>query len=787
MVLFIADAREVLAADVGEAVAAANQPSPPSTPTEGQPVAEVRFRGLNRVDSGYALSLIRTRSGDPYAASAVTEDTDRLFRTGKFDDVTAAATMEDGKLVVTFSVTEHPVVEAVEVLGNRKFKTQELIEAAELSVGAPISDYTIKRAVDAIERKYREAGYHYATVQLDEQALRAENRVLLTISEGPRVRVRKIEFVGNTAYDAATLKGKIETKTWIWIFRKGDLDMERLERDAVKLAEFYRDDGYLDAEVSFDPPEFSADQEEVTVRFIIKEGPRYRIRNRVFSGFTVWSPDEMAADANLRLTPGQPLIAERLRADVKTIRDKYGQAGYIYAGVRPEWVYAAEPELIDLTFTIQEGEQFRIGRIIVRGNQRTQDKVVRRELGLGFQPTQLYDAVAAERGQNRLRESRLFEMEGVSITPVGEAPGVRDALVQVEETDTTNLLFGVGVTSNSGVIGNVSIENRNFDLFDWPRNWTEFFKGRSFRGAGQVLRLQVEPGTTLSRARIDFREPWLGDRPIGYNQGLYYFERGYPEYDEERVGINTSFDRRFQTGPLRDWAAEIALRIEHIDVGGLDFFSDEDFKDVEGGNWLTSVKGTLLRNTTDSIFLPTRGSSFRISSEQAGALGGDFTFNKVIIDYSRFFTLHTDVLERKHILAIGGTVGNIFGDAPPFERFHAGGIGSIRGFEYRGISPRGGFLLRDDERIGGDALFLVNTEYTFPLMGKVVRGVTFLDMGTVEENFGISDWRAAVGFGLRIYIPFFGPIPMSFDFGWPIASDGDDDTQVFSFSFGTTF
>ncbi len=165
-------------------------------------------------------------------------------------------------------------------------------------------------------------------------------------------------------------------------------------------------------------------------------------------------------------------------------------------------------------------------------------------------------------------------------------------------------------------------------------------------------------------------------------------------------------------------------------------------------------------------------------------MGGDYTFSRVTGDYDHYWTVFRDVFDRKHIVHLGANIGQIFGDAPVFEKFYGGGIGSIRGFEYRGISPRAGWR---DDRVGGDFMLLTNAEYSFPLVGETLRGVSFLDMGTVEDDFGISSWRASVGFGVRVYIKYFGPIPLSFDFAVPIAKEDQDDTQIFSFSFGTTF
>ena len=366
----------------------------------------------------------------------------------------------------------------------------------------------------------------------------------------------------------------------------------------------------------------------------------------------------------------------------------------------------------------------------------------------------------------------------------GETPGVRDALVDVKEAQTTTVLFGVGVTSNSGVVGSISVEQRNFDLFDTPRNATELFKGRSFRGAGQTLRLTIEPGTELNRGRIEFREPYLMDQDLGMGVGAYLFQRDRDEYDEERVGFYNSYDKRFRTGLLKDWAAEVAFRVEQVRLSSIDWLAADEIKDDDGTHWLTSIKGTLVRDKTDSQWLPSEGNRLKVAWEQFGAMGGDYTFSRATGEFDQYWTVHRDVFDRKHIVQVGGNIGQIFGDAPVFEEFYGGGIGSLRGFEYRGISPRAGWK---NDRIGGDFQLMTNAQYSFPLVGETLRGVTFLDMGTVERDFGIHSWRAAVGFGVRVYIKYFGPIPLSFDLGFPFAKDSEDDTQIFSFSFGTTF
>ncbi|MBX3394776.1 MAG: outer membrane protein assembly factor BamA [Phycisphaerae bacterium] len=745
----------------------------------GRAIDRVEFEGTSTLDPIYLQSVSGIKPGEVWNRDAIAEACRKLAATQKFEGTPFAEPREiDGKLVLVFVVQERPYITGIDFVGNEKFKAGALLKELQLDVGSPASEFLIREAQQTIEKKYRDAGYAYATVEIDREVLRAERRVLFRISEGPRVKVQDIEFEGNLSYSNIRLRSLIETQTSLWIFRTGAFDAETAERDAAAIKAFYIARGYLNAQVGYRIDFRKGSESDLIVTFLVNEGVKHYIASLKFVGNTIF--DDTRLVSGMKCFVGEVIDSDILKLDRERIIESYGRLGYIYAEVNTSYVFAEEDGFVHLTVTIAEQSQYRFGRLVVRGNRNTKDRVIRRELR--FLPEELYDTTKVKSAEQSLVESRLFN--DAKITPVGEQPGVRDALVTLEESDTTSILFGVGVTSNSGLVGSVSIEQRNFDIFDKPRSAKEFFRGRSFRGAGQTMRLVFEPGTELNRGRIEFREPYLFDRDIGMGLALYLFERGRDEFDEQRIGFTPSFDKRWKEGPLKGWAVEAAFRFEQIQIGDTDRFTAKEIRDDRGGNWLTTVKGSIVRDTTDSRWLPSEGDRLQLSLEQAGVMGGDHTFTKALANYDRYFTLKTDVFGRKHILQFGATAGQIFGDAPTFEVFRAGGIGSIRGFAFWGVSPRAG--LRDD-RVGGDFLLLTNAEYSFPLIGKTVRGATFLDMGTVERDFGVHSWRAAVGFGARIYVKYFGPIPLAFDFAFPIAEEDDDDRQIFNFSFGATF
>ncbi|MGQ9650038.1 MAG: outer membrane protein assembly factor BamA [Phycisphaerae bacterium] len=764
------------------AQAPATLPAGPASPLDGRQIRQLTITGLRKVDEAYVRNRIRTRAGDAYSQDQVERDRGQLLRTGRFLDVKADPVLVDGQINLTFSLVEKPEVEALDIVGNQKIKTKDLLKELSFSAGDPLDMHEVRQGRDTIERLYREKGYPYVSVTYDENLLATERRVVYTVVENQRVKIRKVRFENNVTYDAGELMRQIETKSYIPIFRTGNFDADQAARDAATLQKYYRDRGFLDAEVGYVTEFQDVAREKLDVVFRVNEGVRYTVAEIRVQGNQVFTTDELLNEMNL--STGDPLVDARLKSDVKRLETKYGSQGYIDVKVASSWVFASEPAKVILTLNIQEGEQFTVGWIEVDGNERTQEKCIRREVGL--YPGDIYDVTKMTKAEQDLKATGLFIGATVeAVEPSTPQPGVRDMRVTVEEnTKTTNFIAGLGASSDSGLLGNIVLENTNFDLFDTPRTWDELFKGRAFKGAGQTMRVQFEPGTEYTRFRIDFREPYLNDRPIGFNTGIFLFERPRDAYTEQRAGVYVSFDKKFEEGLLKGWLGEIALRPEYVNVDDVERFSARDIQKVKGGSYLSTIKFSLVHDTTDSRLDPGKGHRANLSWEQAGVMGGDYTHSKLTAGYTQYWTVAIDEQDRKSVVSARANIGQILGDAPVFERFYAGGIGSMRGFDFRGISPRSG--LKKD-RVGGEFMLLTGGEYSFPMYDKVIRGVLFTDMGTVERDFGISSWRASVGCGIRLTLEIFGTVPMEFDLAWPVIKDSEDDTRVFNFFIGLPF
>jgi outer membrane protein insertion porin family len=749
-------------------------------------VLDVVIKGNQQMSTAAVLTNVKTRPGQPFNEQVVREDERRLLESGRYDSVIATRQQTDKGIIVTFTVSERALVKTVGFTGNKAYKDEKLRPEVPLKNGDPFSDFGVENSRRAIEKFYNSNGYHFVTVSVDKEALK-DRRVIYEITEGPNTVVRKVRFEGNTFFELLKLKMTVGTKRRFWPFVEGRLDAEQVAQDVMALRNLYVAEGFLDAEVGR-VLDFTPDRASVTVTFAVKEGQRYRVNKAVFQGAVVFSEEEL--QKRIRLGQGEFFTELTLKRDLEKLRNTYGELGYIEAKVEakrqfidptappPEWAqHLGKPALLNVVFTIQESDQYRVAKVVIRGNSTTQDRVIRRELRV--YPEQLFDSVSLERSKKRLMETRLFQK--VEAEPTGTGPKVRDALVEVTEGRTAEFMVGVGVSTNSGLLGTISFTQRNFNLLAWATSWNQFIKGEAFKGAGQTLRIVAEPGTELMRFSIEWFEPSLMDQPYSLGNRLFLFTRQRESYQETRVGDVVSVGHTFKNR----WYGELATRVEDVTVDSLEHDAPPEVRDVEGSNLLVGFKGSLTRDRTDSRWNPSEGDRLTFSAEQ---VVGSFNFLRLQGDYHRYWTVYTDAMDRKHIIAARLSAGDIIGDSPVFENFYGGGIGSIRGFRYRGISPRSAGT---DQAIGGKFMFFAGAEYSFPIFGTgdghELRGVTFLDTGTVEEDFGLSTYRASVGFGVRWVIPFFGPVPMAFDFGFPIAKDTNDDTQVFSFSLGWTF
>lgn len=750
----------------------------------GKRVEAIRIVGNRDVSNNVIMNVVRTREGQPFDPSTVEEDYQRIFSLKRFSNVQAKVEpTTTGGVIVVFIVNEERLIKSIVIRGNVHIDTKTISDAIDVHRGEAIDPFRLALAKQSVVNLYKDKNFPYAHIDIDEDHLRQTGDLIFNVVEGPKVRVRKVDFVGVHSFTKDKLRGVVKTKYWIWILRPGTLDLEQVEDDVGALRKFYTDHGFFDVRIGRKII-VSPDQSEVQVNFIIDEGRRYTVRKIIFQGNA--SVPEATLRKDLKVTTGQTWDADSIDRDVKTIVAAYSPFGFVYQpdvdvpnpdylAVVPKRVFINEPGKFDLIYDIHEGKPFHMGRVIVKGNDKSQQKIVLREMRVT--PGQLYNSAALNDAQDRLKALPYFS--SVTVTPIGDDPAVRDVLVEVKENKTAMFTIGAGINSNGGIVGDLTYEQQNFDIANPPDSWKDIFSDQSFSGAGQNLRINLEPGTIQSNASIRIADPYLFDQPYsGFNE-LYLHDWEREDYDERHMGDAVGIGKRFDyTHSLL-----LTLRGEDVDIRSIQdpLQRASQILQYEGHNTVTSAMLQFRRNTTKGGVLPYEGSDFTAGLEQFGMLGGDFWFQKWTSGFNYYQTVYQDMLDRRTIIDYHVQTGFITGDSPFFEKFYDGGIGTIRGFEYRGVSPRAG---RDNDRVGGDFSLTGGVELSFPIAGEIFRGVVFTDLGTNDVNVQLGTIRSSVGAGIRLTLPFFGQAPLAVDFAVPITKGKYDDVQFISFSFG---
>ena len=437
------------------------------------------------------------------------------------------------------------------------------------------------------------------------------------------------------------------------------------------------------------------------------------------------------------------------------------------------------PGIVQVRYNVlnDRGEPDRVGRIIIEGNEITKDRVILNQLDL--RPGQLLQYPKLEECRMRLARRGIFDTDNpptVTVVPNELDDSFKDILIRVRETRTGQFILGGSVNSDAGLMGNIAINERNFDILRFPTSFDDFRYGTAWRGAGQELRIEAAPGTEVSRYSVTWREPYLFDTPFGLTTSFYYYNRAYNEYTEDRVGARVTLDRRLD--PI--WKASISTRVEGVNLHDIPLYAPPQITDYSGIHFLAGFRAGLNRDTRDSYIYPTKGNVFDVGFEQ---VTGSYTYPVGTAEFTQFFSsqyLAREDGSGKHVLAMRTQIGYAGEDTPVYDRFYAGGIRSFRGFEFRGVGP-----FEDNFAIGGTFSFLNTVEYQIPVLpSDKMFLVAFVDHGTVESRLEIKDYRVSVGTGLRIAVPALGPMPLALDFAVPLNKGPGDHKQLFNFSVG---
>lgn len=720
-------------------------------------IDQIRVAGNRRIESDAILRVIKTKPGGLYFPQDLTEDLRRVYKMGYFEDVRIESEKGAKGKIVIFKVKEKPTLRRIHIKGNRIFENEEIVENLTLKTGSILNDAKINSNVKRIEDLYKDKNYYNVQVVYHIVPLKNNQSDLeFVITEGEKIRISEIVFDGNSAYSDKDLKKIMKTSEksiFSWLTAAGELKMEDLNQDVARIGAFYQNNGFVQAKVA--EPQVTFEKDGIFITIKIDEGPQFKIGQVDIVGDLILPKEELLAKT--KIVTEEMYNREVIRNDLLLLTDLYSDEGYAKAEIYPRIDKNVDKLEVDVTYVISKGNPVYFEKILISGNTKTRDKVIRRQLKVYEQ--ELYSGRLLKRSTQNLL--RLDYFEDVKVTPLpGSAEDKMVLKIDVAEKPTGTFSFGGGYSSveNFFVMGKITQRN----LF----------------GKGQILSLDAYLGGETQRYALSFTEPWLFDIPLSAGFDLYNWDKEYNDYDKDSYGGSIRFGY-----PVYDYTrAYASYSYENADITNIDEDAAKSIKELEGTNVKSSIDLSLKYDSRDRRFNPSRGSQHSASVEYAGGpLGGDIAFTKYVGETGWYFPLFWGTVFYAH-----GKVGyvdeNSDGLLPDYEKFYLGGLYSLRGYDWQDVSAK------DDEGddIGGNKMVQFNFEFIFPLLKKAgLMGLVFYDTGDVyaiDEDIDFGSLRQTAGYGFRWNSPV-GAIRL--EYGEIL--DDEDEGGRWEFSMGSAF
>ena len=717
-------------------------------------IDQVQVQGNQRIEDDAILRVTRSKAGDELSEALLSEDLEAIYKMGWFDDVRVEVEKSPQGNIVIFNVQEKPTLREIQFSGNTAVDDEKLKENVDISSGSILNIFKVRRNIKIIESLYKDKNYHNVKVSYKIDPLENNQANLaFEIEEGKKVRIKTITFDGNSAYDSKTLKKLMETDEkgfFSWLTSSGELNREELQQDIYQLTAFYHNSGYAEARIG--EPEIEFRGEWIYILIKINEGPRFKMGEVDLAGDFIVPEEELITHVKVDEEPYYN--RDVIRQDVLALTDIYADKGYAHADVFPEIKTDPESLSIDITFHIAKNDPVYFERINIHGNTKTRDKVIRRELKVHEQ--ELYSSKRLKRSVADL--FRLDYFEDVKVNPrKGSAEDKMILDIEVVEKPTGTFTFGGGYSAVDKLYVMASVSERNF------------------LGRGQILELAVQTGGTSRQYTFGFTEPWLFDIPLSAGVDAYKMERDYDDYDRESTGGALRLGY-----PLFDYTrGYVKYAYDRSDITDISPIASPYI--FEGKNEESSVSVSAVYDSRNRQFNPSEGSRHSITLKYAG-LGGNIGFAKVTAETGWYFPLFWGTVGFLH--AEGGYIEeNSDKFLPDYERFYLGGINSVRGFDWRDISP----VIDEDVEIGGTEFLQFNVEFLFPIIKESgLVGLVFYDAGNAwaDEGESVSGLRDSYGFGIRWYSPM-GPLRL--ERGYIIDPQPGEGSGRWEFSMGGSF
>jgi outer membrane protein insertion porin family len=762
-----------------------------SQPQEVYKILGISVEGNSLADPGAVIANSGLKLGDEITVPGdqVTQAIRKLWSLRIFEDIQIGIDRKVGQGVyLVITVKEFPRYERTEINGNDELSNDDILKKVNLVRGQVFPLQDAARIRKEVLKEYEKDGYLLAEVKVTPVPIDTnKNRIVLTIDidEGKPVRVRQITFEGNKAFSDGDLKGAMDEtveKVWWKFWRSAKFDRKKYQEDKNLIVKFYRKNGYRDAEVLSDSIWYSDDKEDMFIHLRVVEGVQYKIRHIRWEGNTVYS--DTVLNQRLGMGAGDVYNGEKFEQNLRgneaqtDVASLYLDNGYLRLNLDAQET-RVPPDSVDITINVYEMNQFKIGAVSIKGNTKTQEKVIRRELFT--RPGDYFSRAAIIRSLRQLQQLQYFNPEKLKPDYQMVDDKTVDLTYEVEEKSSDNINASVGYSGYYGLTGGLGFTINNFSI-------SEPLSG----GAGQVLNFEWQFGEA-SRYRsfnIGFTEPWMFDTPTLLGVNLFD-TRTIWGYDLQQTGGSVRIGRRFHWPDIY-WRGDWIVRAQANDVrNGQGIYR-------EGKSSQFSVSQILSRNDTDNPIFPTSGSIFSFSVEMSGGplLPGNIDYHKWQLESDWFLPIFGSTRLALYLSSMYGFIGDFYKESiiPPIELFFMGGTGlgyiattPLRGYDDQSVGPRN----VSGEIVGGKAMTKQTAELRFGVsMNPIpIYLLAFAEAGNVFESMARADFfdlKRSVGIGARLQIQPIGLIGFDYGYGFDdvYPKDGKPDGWRFHFVFG---
>lgn len=729
-------------------------------------VSEIVITGVMRIEPETVLTYLMIRKGDAVSQEQLDRGLKSLFSTGLFADVKLS--VKNG--VLNVDLVENPIVNQISFEGNKKIKTQQLKDELSLKPRSVFTRSKVRQDTQRILELYKRMGRYSAQVE-PKIIERSQNRldVIFEINEGEPTFIRKIDFIGNHAFNATELEEELlskENRWYRWFTSMDTYDPDRFAYDKELLRRFYLRHGYMDFNIISSSAELSPNREDFYLTVVLEEGPRYKVGDvKVESTLKGLDADTVAGVVTVQ--SGNWYNNVKVENSEIALINAVGTKGFPFVDVASELKKRDGENVVDIIFHIKEGQHLFIDRIDITGNGRTEDRVVRREFR--FAEGDAYSPAKIRRSKQRIENLNYFDKVTMDIEPVENIPDRAVLKTDVSEKSTGSLKLGVGWSSYDGPLAEVSVQERNF------------------LGTGRIIGASASVAKEKTLFDISFVEPWFLDRELSLGFDVFYLTRNYSDrssYDSEMMGSSVSLSWKY----TEELSHTVKYTLRQDEIFNVSQYASVYVRDQEGTTLTSMVSQTLFWDYLDSRYNPSDGYYFSLSNDLAG-FGGDTRYLRTDASLGYYIPLSD-----KWTLGLSTSGGYIFGigqDVRLNNRYFLGGS-TLRGFEDGGVTARSKI---GNDALGGNWQVTAGAQLMFPLglpneFG--MKGKIFADFGMVgkpddynaSEMWYSSKLRGSIGIGFVWSSPL-GPI--NIDYARPILKEKYDETEYFRLNFGMGF